>query len=181
MVGTPEGGRKAAATNKAKYGNTFYSNIGRKGGAAGKGLKGFAANPALASVAGAIGGRRSQRTRNVQLDEPLTRSEAVLLIDVCRNVMLDADGKINGGAAIYINDYAMSNRDWSELFVSLPGKKQDWVKEKIREKLQEREAECREALVDPNKRGGETLAEWRSTFSDVRVLMKAFKMRFGVK
>lgn len=32
MSGTLEGGRKAAATNKAKYGKEFYSNIGRKGG-----------------------------------------------------------------------------------------------------------------------------------------------------
>ena len=32
MPGTLEGGRKAAATNKAKYGADFYANIGRKGG-----------------------------------------------------------------------------------------------------------------------------------------------------
>lgn len=32
MPGTIEGGRKAAATNKAKYGDEFYSSIGRKGG-----------------------------------------------------------------------------------------------------------------------------------------------------
>lgn len=32
MVGTLAGGRKAAATNKAKYGEDFYVNIGKKGG-----------------------------------------------------------------------------------------------------------------------------------------------------
>lgn len=32
MCGTKAGGQKAAATNKAKYGKEFYSNIGRKGG-----------------------------------------------------------------------------------------------------------------------------------------------------
>ena len=32
MPGTIEGGRKAAATNKKKYGKEFYANIGRKGG-----------------------------------------------------------------------------------------------------------------------------------------------------
>ena len=32
MSGTLEGGRKAAATNKAKYGKEFYADIGRKGG-----------------------------------------------------------------------------------------------------------------------------------------------------
>lgn len=36
MPGTLEGGRKAAATNKAKYGADFYANIGRKGGKNGR-------------------------------------------------------------------------------------------------------------------------------------------------
>lgn len=33
MSGTKAGGLKAAVTNKAKYGDEFYANIGRKGGA----------------------------------------------------------------------------------------------------------------------------------------------------
>ena len=32
MAGTIEGGRKAAATNKKKYGKEFYALIGRRGG-----------------------------------------------------------------------------------------------------------------------------------------------------
>lgn len=32
MAGTRNGGLKAAATNKAKYGDRFYANIGHKGG-----------------------------------------------------------------------------------------------------------------------------------------------------
>ena len=32
MSGTHAGGKKAAATNKAKYGKDFYAEIGRKGG-----------------------------------------------------------------------------------------------------------------------------------------------------
>ena len=32
MAGTLEGGKKAAAKNKAKYGDNFYAKIGRKGG-----------------------------------------------------------------------------------------------------------------------------------------------------
>jgi len=32
MAGTTEGGRKAAATNKAKYGRGFYAHIGSMGG-----------------------------------------------------------------------------------------------------------------------------------------------------
>ncbi len=60
MSGTLEGGRKAAATNKAKYGKEFYANIGRKGGRNGN-TGGFAANPELAKIAGAKGGKKSKR------------------------------------------------------------------------------------------------------------------------
>ena len=60
MSGTLDGGRKAAATNKAKYGKEFYANIGRKGGRNGN-TGGFAANPELARIAGAKGGKKSKR------------------------------------------------------------------------------------------------------------------------
>lgn len=60
MSGTRDGGRKAAATNKAKYGLNFYADIGRKGGRNGH-TGGFAANPELAREAGAKGGRISKR------------------------------------------------------------------------------------------------------------------------
>lgn len=60
MSGTKAGGMKAAATNKAKYGKEFYATIGRKGGQNGH-TGGFASNPELARIAGAIGGRRSRR------------------------------------------------------------------------------------------------------------------------
>lgn len=63
MVGTIAGGKKAAKTNISKYGEGFYHRIGAKGGRQ-KPCKprGFAANPALARVAGAKGGRISRRT-----------------------------------------------------------------------------------------------------------------------
>lgn len=61
MPGTLAGGRKAAKTNKLKYGEDFYSRIGTKGGRNGH-TGGFAANPALARIAGAKGGRKSRRT-----------------------------------------------------------------------------------------------------------------------
>ena len=32
MPGTKEGGKKAAATNKARHGKDFYAKIGAKGG-----------------------------------------------------------------------------------------------------------------------------------------------------
>lgn len=60
MVGTKVGGLKAAATNIEKHGKDFYKRIGQKGGRNGH-TGGFAANPALASIAGAKGGRISRR------------------------------------------------------------------------------------------------------------------------
>lgn len=60
MAGTKAGGRKAAITNKKKYGQDFYANIGRKGGTNGH-TGGFASNPELAKIAGAKGGRKSKR------------------------------------------------------------------------------------------------------------------------
>jgi general stress protein YciG len=60
MAGTKAGGLKAAATNKAKYGKEFYAQIGAKGGRLGH-TGGFAANPELAKIAGARGGKVSRR------------------------------------------------------------------------------------------------------------------------
>lgn len=60
MSGTIEGGRKAAATNKKKYGNRFYQQIGRIGGEHSN-TGGFRYGSELARTAGAKGGRRSRR------------------------------------------------------------------------------------------------------------------------
>ena len=60
MLGTKAGGTKAAKTNLEKHGADFYKRIGKKGGQNGH-TGGFAANPALARVAGAKGGRISRR------------------------------------------------------------------------------------------------------------------------
>lgn len=64
MAGTREGGRKAALTNKTRYGKEFYAKIGAKGGKLGT-TGGFAANRELARKAGQIGGRKSRRTKVV--------------------------------------------------------------------------------------------------------------------
>ena len=64
MAGTPDGGKAAASTNKAKYGADFYAKIGAMGGKKGK-TGGFYANRELARVAGAKGGRISRRTKKV--------------------------------------------------------------------------------------------------------------------
>ena len=60
MAGTVEGGRKARNTNYKLYGRNFYREIGRKGGQNGH-TGGFASNPELARIVGAIGGRKSRR------------------------------------------------------------------------------------------------------------------------
>jgi general stress protein YciG len=62
MAGTKAGGKAAAATNKKKYGADFYAKIGAQGGKMGH-TGGFAANPELARIAGAKGGRISRRKK----------------------------------------------------------------------------------------------------------------------
>ena len=60
MAGTLEGGKKAAETNKKRYGSDFYKRLGALGGKNGH-TGGFASNPELARMAGAKGGRISKR------------------------------------------------------------------------------------------------------------------------
>lgn len=60
MAGTKDGGRKAAITNKKKYGAGFYARIGAAGGKIGR-TGGFFADRDLARRAGAVGGRNSRR------------------------------------------------------------------------------------------------------------------------
>lgn len=60
MAGNKLGGQKAAKTNRERWGDDFYRNIGRKGGQNGH-TGGFASNPALAKIAGRKGGRISKR------------------------------------------------------------------------------------------------------------------------
>lgn len=62
MAGTELGGRKAAATNKQRYGVNFYEQIGRTGGKISRG-GGFAANRELAVAAGRKGGKSSRRVK----------------------------------------------------------------------------------------------------------------------
>lgn len=64
MSGNRAGGMKAAATNKLKHGEDFFERIGAMGGRAPHTKpKGFAANPELARIAGARGGRVSRRRK----------------------------------------------------------------------------------------------------------------------
>lgn len=63
MPGTKAGGKKAAATNKARYGDDWYKKIGAAGGRSSN-TGGFAAMPRWKVVeAGRKGGRVSKRTK----------------------------------------------------------------------------------------------------------------------
>lgn len=68
MAGTAGGGKKAAATNKQRYGMNFYEVIGRKGGTISRG-GGFAKNRQLAVEAGRKGGRASRRRATGQSED----------------------------------------------------------------------------------------------------------------
>lgn len=61
MAGNKEGAVKAAATNRAKYGEDFYKRIGAEGGKKGT-TGGFFADRELAREAGRKGGRISRCT-----------------------------------------------------------------------------------------------------------------------
>lgn len=78
MAGTKDGGRAAAATNKAKYGDDFYANIGAKGGKKGR-TGGFFANRELARKAGARGGAKSRRgpTEKPEAQQPTRQLASV--------------------------------------------------------------------------------------------------------
>lgn len=71
MAGNKEGGAKAAATNKQKYGDDFYAKIGAEGGKLGK-TGGFASQEVgpdgltgrqRARLAGAVGGKMGRRCK----------------------------------------------------------------------------------------------------------------------
>lgn len=64
MAGTREGGIKAAKSNKLKYGKDYYAKLGKLGGHNGH-TGGFAANPELARIAGAKGGKASKRGKSL--------------------------------------------------------------------------------------------------------------------
>lgn len=71
MAGTKEGGLTASETIKARYGDTFYSDLGKKGAEAYMAIpkeerkpRGFAANIERARAAGKIGGQRSRKPKS---------------------------------------------------------------------------------------------------------------------
>ena len=74
MAGTKAGGQAAAQTNRRKYGETFYADIGSRGGKVTNPNKGFGFDnrttlqkllkrPKRAALAGSKGGKISKRTK----------------------------------------------------------------------------------------------------------------------
>ena len=84
MAGTKTGGAKAASTNKKKHGADFYARIGAMGGKKGR-TGGFAANPELARIAGAKGGRISRRGKkaatitNIEVSQETAQEDVQLV------------------------------------------------------------------------------------------------------
>lgn len=67
MAGTLEGGKKAAKTNKEKYGDDFYVGIGSQGGSVHRpATRWFSLHPELAQKCGRIGGTISKRGPKVK-------------------------------------------------------------------------------------------------------------------
>jgi len=60
MAGTSTGGKQAAITNKKKYGDDFYANIGKIGGSKGT-TGGFHYDRNKARTAGSLGGKRGKK------------------------------------------------------------------------------------------------------------------------
>ena len=62
MAGTKTGGIKARETNKSKYGDNYYANIGRKGGSKSRPeTRYFHLHPEFAKIVGKKGGQISKR------------------------------------------------------------------------------------------------------------------------
>lgn len=133
MAGTKAGGRKAAATNKLKYGDGFYARIGKKGGQNGH-TGGFAKNPELARIAGAKGGRASVRGSALSTLKGFkgeVRQETIDLFKAFMKVVFEIDNDkfldkkntvgwqlppINTGSQCYefLSTYINSDADWSD-------------------------------------------------------------------
>lgn len=78
MSGTLQGGKKAAATNKNRYGSDWYAKIGRMGGKNGH-TGGFASmTPEKIKAAGRKGGLTSSRKPLLSLEERRREVEELL-------------------------------------------------------------------------------------------------------
>jgi general stress protein YciG len=67
MAGTVEGGNRAAASNKQRYGADFYKQIGRAGGVKSRG-GGFAFDHDRAVYWGSVGGKAPRKRKKREAD-----------------------------------------------------------------------------------------------------------------
>lgn len=73
MAGTYTGGIKAAATNKFRYGLSFYDYIGREGGKANTKPRYWQTHPEKAVASGRAGAK--QRTLNIRRNKARKRAQ----------------------------------------------------------------------------------------------------------
>lgn len=64
MAGTVKGGKKAAETNRLKFGADFYSRLGKLGGKSKNPKKGFGTHRDMAPIMGKRGGHISKRRKH---------------------------------------------------------------------------------------------------------------------
>lgn len=84
MSGTAEGGAKAQATNKKKFGEDYYAKIGALGGTRSR-TGGFYVNRELAREVGAKGGQKGRRgpTRKLPKVEVKPEDLGLRYCDLC--------------------------------------------------------------------------------------------------
>lgn len=90
MSGTREGGKKAGETNRKKYGENFYKEIGAKGGAKGR-TGGFYGKPELAREAGRKGGTISRRGKSIKFDMAYEKAGDTKAVYDTSGVGMDGD------------------------------------------------------------------------------------------
>lgn len=70
MSGTKQGGQKTAQTNKEKYGENYYKELGRKGGLVNhRETRYFTLHRDIASIAGIKGGKISKRGKVIKNED----------------------------------------------------------------------------------------------------------------
>lgn len=95
MSQTLAGAKKTAATNKRKYGENYYAEIGSLGGKKKNPNKGFGSNKELARTAGTKGGAISRRGKSIKYDlhyeDIHTKAETKKRVYSPRNNGVDSD------------------------------------------------------------------------------------------
>lgn len=183
MAGTKKGGERAAATNKHRYGDDFYSRIGSKGGANGH-TGGFAYGD-NATKFGKIGGVLSRRSRTIKLGDKLHNDEINELIPLAIRAL--GTLRINGvihvvdehAQHVTVYEKAAAN-DWEYLFTDCgvgPAIEVAWVAVLGEELAKYKDKISASIASDEYKL---TKDEW-DRYRIIRNLAKAFEVATGNK